>query len=89
MLSNSIPSYVILYYIILYYLILSYLILSYFIFYFYSQFVDGADGRCRIAVEQYPIHTATRLSNGSWRIDNEFVWFEQIGTMDPDNIPLF
>ena len=50
--------------------------------------MDGLDGRCRIAVEQYPIHTSSRLSNGAWRIDNEYVWFEQIGSMDADNIPL-
>ena len=52
------------------------------------QFVEGNDGRRLMQVEQYPPLTSTRGSNGSWRLDNHFVWFEQVTTLPPDNIPL-
>mmetsp|Transcript_25570 Transcript_25570/g.24449 ORF Transcript_25570/g.24449 Transcript_25570/m.24449 type:complete len:270 (-) Transcript_25570:113-922(-) len=53
------------------------------------QFTEDGYGRQCIAVENYPLHTSTRLKNGQWRIDNEHVWFEQISSIDPDNVPLF
>ena len=49
---------------------------------------NGNDGRQLIQVEQYPPHTSTRLANGAWRMDNQYVWLEQNGTIDPDHIPL-
>jgi hypothetical protein len=54
----------------------------------HMQFTEDGYGRKCIAVENYPLHTSSRLKNGQWRIDNEYVWFEQIGSIDADNVPL-
>ena len=52
------------------------------------QFTIGINGRRLMQVEQYPPLTSTRLPNGSWRLDNHYVWFEQVTPLSPDNIPL-
>ena len=34
-----------------------------------------------VQVEQYPPLTSTRNLDGSWRLDNHYVWFEQVRKM--------
>ena len=38
-------------------------------------------GRC-VQVGTYPFLTVSRLPDGRWRMQNEFVWIEQSGLVD-------
>jgi hypothetical protein len=47
------------------------------------------DGLRKIQVDQYPPLSSIRRENGSWRLENSYVYFEQVESMDSDRIPLF
>ena len=49
---------------------------------------DAFEGGCRIQVEQYPFLTCSRLENGEWRLENNYVYFKQIASISPEAIPL-
>jgi len=52
------------------------------------KFVDTPNGR-HIRVEQYPPLKPSRTSDGSWRMENMFVFFLQTEPMEPNTLPLF
>jgi len=52
------------------------------------QFVDTQSGKC-VQVEQYPPLRISRLFDGSWRMENMFVFFLQTEKIDPVFLPLF
>jgi len=50
--------------------------------------VDGPRG-AMIQVEQYPALTISVIqATGAWRMDNHYVWFEQVTSLPPDKISL-
>jgi hypothetical protein len=47
---------------------------------YFDQFTEDENGKQCVAIENFPLHTTSK-KDGKWRIDNEFVWFEQIGVI--------
>ena len=52
------------------------------------QFVDTQSGKA-VIVEQYPPLRVSRLFDGSWRMENMFVFFLQTEKIDSEALPLF
>ena len=41
-----------------------------------------------VQVEQYPVLTVTRLADGSWKMENCYVFFLQDGSLPVESIPV-
>ena len=52
------------------------------------QFIDTPNGT-HIQVEQYPPLRPSRMHDGSWRMENMFVFFLQTRPMESETLPLF
>lgn len=49
---------------------------------------SGRPNRTMVQVEQYPPLTITMLESGAWRLENEYVFFEQRETLKPEQVRL-
>eukprot|EP01040_Poterioochromonas_malhamensis_P014694 gene14694-16312_t len=52
------------------------------------RFVEGNDGIRRIQVASYPALSSHRLPDGSWGMENMHVYFQQLRSIDVDDIPI-
>jgi hypothetical protein len=52
------------------------------------KFLTCGDNIVRIQVDQYPPLTSFRKPNGQWRLQNEYVFFDQTESINAEELPL-